>query len=90
MSKITEALVIEAKAGILNQQTGDEQALTKLVTTDRRIVTVWHADNRLPAKVNEEVCLIEEASAKLNPETNQPYINYAIIPAAFAAKMKSK
>lgn len=84
---ITEALVLETKTGLLNRQTGEEQSLTKVVTTRGNLVTIWHEDNKVHAQPDEEVSLLEEASTKLKDD-GTPYINYAIIPAAFAAKIR--
>lgn len=84
---ITEALVLETKTGLLNSQTGEEQSLTKVVTTRGNLVTIWHEDNKVHAKLDEEITLLEEPSHKLKDD-GTPYINYAIIPAAFAAKIR--
>lgn len=84
---ITEALVLETKTGLLNNRTGDEQSLTKVVTTKGNLVTIWHDDNKVHAEPDEEVSLLEEPSTKLKDD-GTPFINYAIIPAAFAAKIR--
>lgn len=84
---ITEALVLETKTGLLNNRTGDEQSLTKVVTVDGNIITIWHEDNKVHAEPNEQVLLLKEASTKLKDD-GTPYINYAIIPTTFAAKIR--
>jgi len=89
MSKpqIIEALVLETAANLTNAQTGEDQALTKLITVEGELINIWHTDNRLPAKTNEEVLVAISPSNKTNPATGAPYLNYAIIPAAFATKI---
>lgn len=89
MSKpqIIEALVLETAKDLTNAQTGDDQALTKLVTVEGELINIWHTDNKLPAATNEEVSVVVSPSSKTNPSTGTPYLNYAIIPAAFAAKI---
>lgn len=91
MSKpqIIEALVLETAKDLTNAQTGDDQALTKLITVAGDLINIWHTDNRLPAATNEEVLVAISPSSKINPATSSPYLNYAIIPAAFAAKIKA-
>lgn len=84
---ITEALVLETKTGLLNNRTGDEQSLTKVVTVNGNIITIWHEDNKVHAEPNDEVCLVEEPSTKMKDD-GSPFINYAIIPAPFAAKIR--
>lgn len=84
---ITEALVLETKTGLLNNRTGDEQSLTKVVTVDGNIITIWHEDNKVHAEPNEQVLLLKEASTKLKDD-GTAYINYAIIPTTFAAKIR--
>ena len=91
MSKpqIIEALVLETAKDLTNKQTGDSQALTKLVTIQGELINIWHDDNKLPADTGEEVSVVVSPSAKTNPATGTPYLNYAIIPAAFAAKIQA-
>ena len=86
-SRIIDALVLETATDLINSTTGNEQALTKLVTTEGRLVNIWHSDNKCPAKANEEVKLVIEPSTKTDANGN-PYINYAIIPASFAARIQ--
>jgi len=88
-TQIIEALVLETAKDLTNAQTGDDQALTKLITVAGDLINIWHTDNRLPAQSNEEVLVAISPSNKTNPTTGKPYLNYAIIPAAFAAKIQS-
>jgi hypothetical protein len=85
-SKITEALVLESKTGLLNATTGNDQSLTKVVTVEGNLITIWHEDNKVHGQVNEEVVVIEEPSTKLKDD-GTPFINYAIVPPAFAEKI---
>jgi len=84
-SKIIEALIIEVGKDIILSD-GNEKSLTKVVTVDGSLLSIWHDDNQIHGKANEEVFVVVEESAKLKDD-GTPYLNYAIIPAAFAAKI---
>lgn len=83
---ITDAYVLETAKDRINPRTAEPVALTKVVTTKGQLLTIWHDDNRCPASQGDEVKILEETTAKLKDD-GTPYINYAIIPAAFAAKI---
>lgn len=85
-SNIIEAYVLEVVAGIMLPD-GNEKSLTKVITIEGDLVSVWHDDNKLHASPGEEIMLVCSQSQKTNANGN-PYINYAIVPAAFAAKIQ--
>ena len=85
-SNIIEAHVLEATTGILLAD-GNEKSLTKVITIEGDLVSVWHDDNKLHASPGEDVLLVRSESQRTDANGN-PYINYAIVPAAFAAKIK--
>lgn len=85
-TKLTEALVLETAKDRIVASTGNMQSLTKVITINGDLLTIWHEDNRIHAKPDEEVVIITEESHKLKDD-GTPFLNYAIVPAAFAKKI---
>lgn len=87
-TQIIEALILEFTSDKINARTGGFQSLTKLITVNGDILTVWHDDNRCHGKAGEEVVVVAETSSKTKDD-GTPWINYAIVPPAFAKKILS-